>query len=558
VKNSKSPPDRITRRTLTKIAGATAASAAIPGIVTAQEAAKATADRQKALDHVVVVMFENRSFDHLLGRLYGPGEVKSFEGVIGKDLKNPIPAWAEHGADRKFAAYGVTPNMNTPHPDPGEEYPHLNTDLFGIQNPKNRFKPLARMVAPFNAPDYPRQQPTMDGFVADYISSFTAEMRRQPTYEEYAQIMTGYTPEQMPVTSALGRGFATFDHWFCEVPSQTFANRSFFHAATSSGYVINFPPADAFPVHNTAETLFERLEAKGLTWRVYCDSPSPASFTGIIHASRLRNRFATNFSTVDDFLDDAKKGRLPNYSFIEPNMWHGHNDMHPPVSALMHGLPFDEPSSLLGGEALLASIYDAVRTSSSSNGSNYLNTFLLVAFDEAGGTYDHVPPPPAPPPDSTAPAGQMGFTFNRSGQRVPAIAISAWIPQRTIINDEYRHTSLIRTMRERWSLGAPLTARDAVARDIGPILSLDQPRPPERWPDVVAQPVPKFDVALLPPNRPLSVLGKGILHAVLEFEKHLGAHVPTIPPDAALTGAQAMNIMRDSAFQLFPGLRTKT
>ena len=105
MKNSKSPPDRITRRALTKIAGATAASAAIPGIVTAQEAAKATADRQKALDHVVVVMFENRSFDHLLGRLYGPGEVKSFEGVIGKDLKNPIPAWAEHGADRKFVAY---------------------------------------------------------------------------------------------------------------------------------------------------------------------------------------------------------------------------------------------------------------------------------------------------------------------------------------------------------------------------------------------------------------------------------------------------------------------
>ncbi len=127
----------------------------------------------------------------------------------------------------------------------------------------------------------------------------------------------------------------------------------------------------------------------------------------------------------------------------------------------------------------------------------------------------------------------MGFTFNRSGQRVPAIAISAWIPQRTVVNDEYRHTSLIRTMRERWSLGAPLTARDAVARDIGPILSLTQPRPQDQWPDVVARPVPKFDVALLPPNRPLSVLGKGMLHAVLEFEKSLGARVPTIPPDVS-------------------------
>jgi phospholipase C len=558
VKNSKSRSDRITRRKFTKIAGATAASAAVPGIGRAQEAPKPVADRQRVLDHVVVMMFENRSFDHLVGRLYEPGEVKSFEGVIGKDLKNPIPEWAEHGADRKFVSYGVASNMNTPSPDPGEEYPHINTDLFGIQNPRNRFQPLARMVAPYNAPDDPRQQPTMDGFVADYISAFAAEKRRQPTYEEYSQIMTGYTPEQMPVLSALGRGFATFDHWFCEVPSQTFTNRSFFHAATASGYVINYPPADAFPVHNTAETLFERLDAKGLTWRVYCDAPSPASFTGIIHASRLRNRFATNFSTVADFLDDARAGRLPTYSFIEPNMWHSHNDMHPPVSALMHGLPFDEPSSLLGGEALLASIYDAVRTSSSSNGSNYLNTLLLVAFDEAGGTYDHVPPPPAPPPDPRASAGQMGFTFNRSGQRVPAIAISAWIPQRTVVNDEYRHTSLIRTMRERWSLGPPLTARDAIARDIGPILSLNQPRSPDQWPDVVPRPVPKFDTALLPPDRPLSVLGMGILRAVLEFEKHLGARVPTISADARLTGAQATDIMRAGAFDLFPGLRTKT
>jgi phospholipase C len=557
LKKSESRPGRVTRREFAKLGGATAISAGIPGVVLAQ-GRKPAADRQKALDHVVVIMFENRSFDNLLGRLYQPGEVKAFEGVINKDLKNPIPEWAQYGADRKFVTYGVASNMNTPRPDPGEEYPHLNTDLFGIQDPKNRFKPLAQMVAPYNAPDYPRQQPTMDGFVADYISSFTAERRRQPTFEEYAQIMTGYTPEQMPVISTLGRGFASFDHWFCEVPSQTFTNRSFFHAATASGYVINYPPAAAFPVHNTAETIFQRLESKGLTWRVYCDSPSPASFTGIIHASQLHKQFATNFSTVADFLDDASRGRLPSYSFIEPNMWHGHNDMHPPVSALLHGLPYDEPSSLLGGEALLAQIYDAIRTSTSSSGSNYLNTLLMIVFDEAGGTYDHVAPPPAAPPNPAAPAGQMGFTFNRSGQRVPAIAVSAWIPPHTVVNEEYRHTSLIRTLRERWGLGAPLTARDASARSITPVLSLGVPRPPEDWPIVTPRPVPKFDVALLPPNRPLTVLGKGMLHAVLEFEKALGAQVPTIPPDADLTGAQAVAIMRDASFSLFPGLRVKT
>jgi phospholipase C len=79
--------------------------------------------KDNALDHVVVVMFENRSFDNLLGRLYQPGEVGSFEGVTGKDLSNPIPRWAEHGADRKVAPYGIAPTMNTPWPDPGVRDP---------------------------------------------------------------------------------------------------------------------------------------------------------------------------------------------------------------------------------------------------------------------------------------------------------------------------------------------------------------------------------------------------------------------------------------------------
>ena len=112
-------------------------------------------------------------------------------------------------------------------------------------------------------------------------------------------------------------------------------------------------------------------------------------------------------------------------------------------------------------------------------------------------------------------------------------------------------------MREQWSLGGPFTARDAIARDIGPILSLNQPRTPDQWPDVVARPVPKFDVAMLPPDQPLSVLGKGILHAILAFEKSLGAKVPAVSPDAKLTGAEAIEIMRKASFTLFPGLQAK-
>jgi phospholipase C len=85
--------------------------------------------RANALDHVVVVLFENRSLDNMLGRLYGPGDGKTFEGVIGKALRNPIPEWAEHGADRKMVPYGIATDMDSPNPDSGEEYYHTNTQL---------------------------------------------------------------------------------------------------------------------------------------------------------------------------------------------------------------------------------------------------------------------------------------------------------------------------------------------------------------------------------------------------------------------------------------------
>jgi phospholipase C len=81
-----------------------------------------------------------------------------------------------------------------PNPDTGEEYPHTNIQLYGILSEANRFKLGAEISAPYNAPA-PGQAPTMDGFVPDYISTLTAELSRQPTYEEYSQVMTGTAPD---------------------------------------------------------------------------------------------------------------------------------------------------------------------------------------------------------------------------------------------------------------------------------------------------------------------------------------------------------------------------
>jgi phospholipase C len=510
-------------------------------------------DRSNALDHVVVIMFENRSFDSLLGRLYEPGEVPAFEGVIGKNLANPVPAWAP-GAGA-LVPYEIATNMNTPSPDPGEEYQHVNTQLFGLIDPPSNRNVLAdKMTPPYNAPEDSRQPPTMDGFVADYISAFTAELQRAPTYDEFAQIMTGYTPAQMPVVAALARGFATFDHWFCEVPTQTFANRSFVHAASSSGYVDNLTPIDAFPLHNDAETIFERLDAQGLSWRVYCDPPSHISLTGVIHARRLLPYFATRFFSTNQFLADAAEGNLPAYSFIEPNLLFGHNDMHPAFDALFPDAPIDAPSSLLGGEDLLARIYDAIRNSRSEHGSNAWNTLLLVTFDEHGGTYDHVPPPLVPPPDPTASFRQYDFGFDRSGVRIPAFAISAWIPERTVVNNEYRNTSVIRTLRHRWSLGRPLTDRDAVAADLTPVLTLDTPRDPDSWPAVAARPVPPFTGKIPAPEQALKGMARAAFHAFAALAADRFHSDTQITADEDVTRADAVELIADLGADAFPHL----
>ena len=187
------------------------------------------------------------------------------------------------------------------------------------------------------------------------------------------------------------------------------ANRSFWTAASSSGFVVNRPVTN-FMRRNIAETIFNRLDHCGRTWKVYVLEPSPISFTGMIHMPRLRERFATHFVPYSEFERDAAAGTLPDFSLIEPNLLAGHGDYHPafgraPIPGLDVGV--DAPSSILAGEAFLSRIYTAVRDADSPDGSNVYNTTLLVGFDEPGGTYDHVPPGQAEPPDPTSPAGHL-------------------------------------------------------------------------------------------------------------------------------------------------------
>src|SRR5262245_25421567 len=368
----------------------------------------------------------------------------------------------------------------------------------------------------------------MDGFVTDYVSTFTGETGRQPTYGEYAHIMTGCTPEQLPVLNGIARDFGVFDHWFCEVPSQTFMNRSFWTAASSSGLAVNSPMRKWF-TRNDAETLFERLEAHGRTWKVYVMEPMCLSFTGLIHFPRLKDRLATHFVPFAEFEQDAAAGTLPDFSLIEPNMLVGHGDYHPAMGRSFSdqvALAVDPPSSTLGGEAFLERIFSAYRGATSESGTNVWNTALLIGWDEPGGTYDHVPPGPVPPPDPSAPAGECGFAFDRSGYRVPAIMVSPWVESGSVYNDEYRHTSLIATLRKAWGLGDAFSQRDASARTFEQVLALDAPRDPKEWTTVTSRSVPDWELDLDVVGKGLSTLGIGVGASLFAKAESMGVELP--------------------------------
>jgi phospholipase C len=149
----------------------------------------------------------------------------------------------------------------------------------------------------------------------------------------------------------------------------------------------------------------------------------------------------------------------------------------------------------------------------------------------------------------------MGFRFDRAGIRIPTLAVSAYIDPGTVITSRYRNTSLIRTLRERWPLGPPLTGRDATAADIAPVLTRATPRAQEDWPEVTPRPVPQLLGTLLPLDKRLPPLGQYLLGVAIALDTNYTGHVPDLDPRTA-TGQQANDYMNDRTARIWPGLLT--
>jgi phospholipase C len=393
-----------------------------------------------AIEHIVVLMLENRSLDHMLGYLYqDSGNVsptgQPFEGLSG----------AESNSDKSGKATAVfpitpqTPNAYfMPGADPGEGYVAANNQLFGSN------------TAPADA-----AVPKMSGFVADY--EYTLGWETQEKWSivagtTAADIMGCFTPEALPVLSGLAAGFAVCDHWFGSVPTETMPNRAFTLSATSQGHL------DDKTKTFTAPSIFSALTKAGQSWAVYGYDEQPLTkntFTDITDAPKA------NFGLFKDFQAAAANGALAAFSFLEPSWSTTGNSQHPNYDVAL-------------GEQLIFDVYTALR-----NGPAWDSTLLIVTYDEHGGCYDHVPPPAgATAPDNTA--GEFGFDFSRFGPRVPTVLVSPLIPAGTVFRvpagaTPLDHTSILKTVETRWGLPA-LTARDAAAVDVGPVLSLTAAR----------------------------------------------------------------------------------
>jgi len=390
-----------------------------------------------AINHIVVLMLENRSFDHMLGFLYQDRNNVSLAGQPFDDLTGAESNLNSNGESVKvFPITSATPNAYfMPGADPGEGYAAANEQLFGSQTAP--VPPVA----------------TNSGFVTDYASTLAWESK-DPSYSVLpetspSQVMGIFTPATLPILSSLARGYAVCDQWFSSAPTETMPNRAFANAGTSQGDM-----NDA--THSfTSPSIFGLLTKNNLGWSIFGYSQPPKTrldFTDTVNASD------SHFGVFADF---TAAGALPPFTFLEPSWESTGNSQHPNYDVAL-------------GEQLIHDVYYALYKSPAWN-----QTLLILTCDEHGGCYDHVAPPGgATPPDSTV--GQFGFDFKRFGLRVPTVLVSPLIVAGTVFRvaqdaTPLDHTAILKTVEKRWGLPA-LTARDAAAIDVGDVLTLTVPR----------------------------------------------------------------------------------
>jgi phospholipase C len=357
------------------------------------------------IEHIVVLMLENRSFDHMLGYLSLKGGRRDVDGL--KPGMSNLADGVEYAVAHETATHIPNPSWDPDHS--GEA-----TDL---QIGGGR----------------------MDGFAESFARTLAS---RGVTDPDPGMVMRYYNAADLPVYDHLAEHFCVCDRWHSSVPGATWPNRLYAVAGAADGSRDDKKP----PIYDR-QSFVRHLDHAGVSWRWYTYDFGTLRCVDHEYLLGDRGRFAyvdkpkLPFETaleeeplVDEnsasFIEDAQLGNLARVSWIDPNFKDVNlahiqsNDDHP-------------PSDVGDGQELAFLVYNAL-----ASGSNWDQTLLLIVYDEHGGFHDHVPPPQAPDDDPA--------TFGRYGIRVPAIVVSPWVTPGSVCNTLFDHTSIIHTILKRF------------------------------------------------------------------------------------------------------------
>jgi phospholipase C len=426
---------------LLKLVGASAGAALTGGELLAQAASASPAMFPKGsngVEHVVILMMENRSFDHFLGWL--PGAVGrhdlEFESTDGNTYRN----------------YPLAPDFQ----GCGYSDPDHSWEGFLVQSNHGRNDGfLQRPTAPANNAGVTLAQ--ANTFPIGFYTNRHPDGRRKEQPD-------------LPVIGALAEHYTVLDHYFCSFAGETFPNRFYQHSARTdrdhnSGKTSTLPSIwdHLSPIPNT----------QGVPTGAYFFRDLP--FLGLwgLKYFPFWHPFATGDGgglgvpiVTPSFFDLVSAGNLPNVSFIDPAFDTEGNG----TSADDHPL-----ADVRLGERFIADAYHAL-----ANAGYLDNTVFVVTFDEWGGFYDHVPPPRVVDDtdpntvdhtgDGTTPTeGRLIPDYTQLGFRVPTIVVSNLTPARVVHHGPFEHTSTLKLIEETFGLPA-LTARDANTQGLGQVL----------------------------------------------------------------------------------------
>jgi phospholipase C len=348
--------------------------------------------------HIVVLIMENHSFDNLLGMV-------------------PFQIPGRHAVDGLTLRHGRVTNFN----------PDLNGHRVFAQHATSPCQLDGVPTQAWNASHQSYDGGRNDGFVR---ASGPIAMRF-------------WDKRDLPFTYSLVKHFPIGERFFCSTLAQTYPNRRFFFTGTASGTIATNNTTFTIPAANG--TIFDRLDAHKIDWGIYYQQvPSWAIVPGVATPPGRAGRQ----HKLDQFYTDVAAGRLPEFTFLDPN-----------YSTTSE----ENPQDIQVGEQFIARIVHALL-----HAPTWKHTALFITYDEHGGYYDHVPPPRAIKPDSIPPLlkpGDLPGAYDRYGFRVPLLVVSPWARPGYASRVVQDLTSITAFIERKWNLPA-MTFRDANANQM--------------------------------------------------------------------------------------------